>query len=161
MVSVRHPLFPAGLLAGSLATLLVACGGKVVVDGGGTGEGGAGGTTATTTAITSVGPGGVGGAGGCAGLEADLAAKLAAAQACNPALSVPQCSGAVTTIDTCGCSVVANDSNAPGAQLATTAFETWVDAGCGPFNCAVCPPPPSSPWYCDPTTAVCLPAYEK
>jgi hypothetical protein len=143
----------------------MACGGKVVVDGGGTpGEGGSGGTSATTTvtapssvAVTV----GVGGAGGCDGLQADAVATLAAAQACNPALSVPQCSGITTTVDLCGCPVDANNSSFQAAQLANMAFSTWVSAGCGPFACDTCPPPPDSPWECDPNESICKPVIFK
>ena len=162
MVSLRHSLFPTALLLASLTSLLIACGGKVVVDGGGAaGEGGAGGSSTVTTTSSSVVAVGVGGASGCEGLQADAVATLAAAQACNPALSVPQCSGTNTTIDLCGCAVVANDSSFTAAQLANMAFGTWVMAGCGPFECFTCPPPPTSPWYCDPTEAICKPAFEK
>lgn len=159
MVSIRHSLFPIALLSASLATLVMACGGKVIVDGGavpGQGSGGAGSTTATTvgSSVTV----GAGGAGGCAGLQADAITTLAAAQACKPQLGVPQCSGTNTSTDLCGCSVVANDGAVTAAQLANMAFGTWVNAGCGPVECLVCPPPPSSPWFCDPTTSLCKPA---
>ena len=90
-----------------------------------------------------------------------MIATVAAAQACNPALSVPQCSGTNTTVDLCGCPVVANDSSFQAAQLANMAFTTWVNAGCGPIECFTCPPPPDAPWFCDPTSAVCKPAFEK
>lgn len=164
MVSLHHSLFPTALLAASFTSLLIACGGKVVVDGGGTsGEGGAGGTSTTTTTSSSVVSVtvGTGGTSGCEGLQADAVATLEAAQACNPALSVPQCSGKNTAVDLCGCEVVANDSSFTEAQLALMAFGTWVNAGCGPFDCESCPPPPTSPWYCDSTEAICKPAFEK
>jgi hypothetical protein len=157
MVSLRHRLWLTGFFAASMASMLVACGGKVVVDAGGaTGGGGA-----ASTSTSSVGVGGVGGAGGCEGLQADLQAKVAAAQACNPALSVPQCSGALVVTDTCGCLVVANDGSAMAAQIANLAFDAWVGAGCGPYPCTLCPPGPPSPWYCDPTDSVCKPVFEK
>lgn len=162
MVSLRHPLFRTALLALSFTSLLVACGGKVVVDGGGTpGEGGAGGTSTTSTSSPSsqVATGAGGSSDACAGLQADATATLAAAQACNPAISAPQCSGSNVTTDLCGCPVVANDSAFSAAQLANMAFKTWVSAGCGPFNCFTCPPPPSSSWFCDPTEAICKPAF--
>lgn len=165
MVSLRHPLLRTALLALTLTSLLVACGGKVVVDGAGTpGEGGAGGTstTTTTTSPSSQAATGAGGANAaCAGLQTDATATLAAAQACNPTLSVPQCSGTNVASDLCGCPVVANDSAFSAAQLANMAFKTWVSAGCGPIECFSCPPPPSSPWFCDPTAAICKPAFTK
>jgi len=165
MLSLRSPVLRPALLALSFTSLLMACGGKVVVESGGTpGEGGAGGTstTGTTTPSSQVSAGGTGGASNaCSGLQADVTATLAAAQACNPTINVPQCSGTNTAIDLCGCPVVANDSAFSAAQLESMAFNTWVSAGCGPFNCLTCPPPPSSPWFCDPTEAVCKPAFKK
>jgi hypothetical protein len=159
MVSLRHSLFPVALLPASLAMLLMACGGKVVVDGGAVpGEGGGGASSATTVGSSVAVTVGAGGAGGCAGLQADAIATLAAAQACNPALDASQCSGTVTSVDLCGCPVVANDAASSAAQLANMAFSTWVNAGCGPIECFACPPPPSSPWFCDPTTLLCKPA---
>jgi hypothetical protein len=162
MVSLHHPRLRAALLVASFTSILAACGGKVVVDGEGTsGEGGAGGdptTVTTATTSTQFVAVGVGGAGGCDGLQADAIATLAAAQACNPALNALQCSGTNTTVDLCGCPVVANDSAFSAAQLATMAFTTWVNAGCGPFECFACPPPPDNPWYCDPTESICKPA---
>lgn len=168
MILLHHPLSRAALLTVATASMLAACGGKVVVDAeGAPGEGGASSTTASVGSdgaggLGSTGStGGTGGAGGCEGLQEDLVAKVAAAQACNPALSVPQCSGGVTTVDTCGCTVVANDKSPAAAQSASIAFKTWVSAGCGPFQCTYCPPGPETPWYCDPTEAVCKPAFEK
>jgi hypothetical protein len=165
MVSLRHPMFSAALLALSFTSLLVACGGKVVVEGGGTpGEGGAGGTSTTGTTnpsgqVTATGAGGASQA--CAGLQADVTATVAAAQACNPGLDAPQCSGTNIVADLCGCPVVANNGSISAAQLANMAFKTWVSAGCGPFNCFTCPPPPTDPWFCDPTEAICKPAFIK
>ena len=160
MIWLRSPLSRAALLAAAVASLLVACGGKVVVEADGV-SGGGGATTATiSSSVGSSGNGGVG-AGGCEGLQADVVKKVAAAQACNPVLSVPQCSGMVTTVNLCGCPIVANDSSSMVAENATSAFKSWVSAGCGPFDCDNCPPGPGSAWYCDPTTAVCKPAFEK
>ncbi len=167
MVSLRHAVFPIALLAASLTSLLMACGGKVVVDGAGTpGEGGgaasSGSISATTGSSVTVGVGvSVGGAGGCAGLQADVTATLAAAQACNPGIDALQCTGVNVVSDLCGCPVDANDSAITAAQLATMAFNTWVNASCGPFACSLCPPPPSAQWFCDPTEAICKPAFEK
>ncbi|MEO5727898.1 MAG: hypothetical protein ABI134_24175, partial [Byssovorax sp.] len=114
--------------------------------------GGTGGTGST---------GGTGGAGGCEGLEADFMAKLKTAQACNPAFNGTQCSGMVTALDLCGCTVVANDTSSAEAQIALKAFDTWVSDGCGPHDCIACPPPPPSLWFCDETDAVCKPFFTK
>ena len=171
MILLRYPLGLSALFSVSLASMLAACGNKVVVDANGTsGGGGAGGGAASTTSVTSSSSSsevtasasvGVGGSGGCSGLQEDLLAKVAAAQACNPALSIPQCSGGTTVNDLCGCSVAANDSNPMAAESATAAFNAWVKAGCGPFACLLCPPPPPAPWHCDPTSAVCEPTFVK
>lgn len=163
----------AALCAG--AALLAACGGKVVVDASGaggnsvavsaTGVGGSsvvvgatgvGGSGGFTTAAT-----GAGGAEWCSALFNDLVNKVDAAQACNPALSSPQCSGVSVVMDVCGCEVVANEKSPETAKLSLIAYEDWTLAGCGPYACESCPPPPQSPWYCDPKSEKCLPAYEK
>lgn len=166
MILLRHPWSRAALVTASIASLLAACGGKVVVDAEDTP--GTGGTAATTS---SVGTGGIGTSvassttsGGnvkCSGLQEDVEATVTAAQACNPAFSSPQCSGSLTVTDVCGCVVVANEKTPQAAQLAAKAFNTWVGAGCGPFQCESCPPGPDSPWFCDPTFKICRPAFEK
>jgi hypothetical protein len=169
MIWLHHPLSRAALLPVAIASMLVACSGEVVVDAGGTSGGGDGGAASTSSVGTgssgSSGSGGTGstgsGIGGCEGLEANLAGKVAAAQACNPVLAVPQCSGVVTTLDFCGCTVVANDTSSMAAQIATKAFNEWVGAGCGPFDCFTCPPGPDTPWYCDSAASICKPAFEK
>jgi len=174
MIWLRLSLSRGAFLTVAIASMLSACGGKVVVDAAGVlgGGGGAGGDgSVTSTAFVGAGgsgglgstggAGGIGGAGGCDGLQADLVAKVAAAQACNPVLSVPQCNGGVTALDLCGCLIVANDSSAMEAKIAMLAFNAWVNAGCGPYDCESCPPGPGSPWYCDPTESVCKPAFEK
>lgn len=159
MISLRKPIWPTALAAACLSAAFVACGGKVVVDQGSE-IGGAGGTTSTGTGGLG-GAGGIGGAGGCDALLADFQAKLDAAQACNPLINAIQCSGTVVAFDTCGCEVVANDQASTAASYAIGAYESWADAGCGPYDCALCPPPPSSPWFCDPATSKCQPAWEK
>jgi hypothetical protein len=159
--------------AWALLGLVAACGGKAVMDGESpTAQGGNGGATTSTTASTSssttthttttitTGPGGWGGAGGCDALQSDFEQKLAAAQACDPAINAIQCSGDTVAFDLCGCDVVANDYHGAQAQAARDAFDLWVAGGCGPYECYACPPPPSSPWYCDPTAKQCMPAYE-
>jgi hypothetical protein len=154
MVSIRHSLSFAVLMV----SLQVACG-KVVVE-----EGAPGGGGAAVTSTSSTGPGSTGSTGstgGCGGLQSDLLTKLEAAQGCSPDIDVPQCSGSVTALDFCGCPVVANDTSFDAAQVAIEAFEAWAGAGCGPNPCFACPPPPTSPWYCDSTDAVCKPVYTK
>ena len=149
--------------------LVAACGGKAVMDGESpTSQGGSGGTTSTTSSSTSTssstittGSGGWGGAGGCDALQQSFEQKLAAAQQCNPAMNAVQCSGNTVAHDSCGCEVAANDYHATQAQAAELAFDAWVSGGCGPLECYACPPPPTSPWYCDPTASQCMPAYEK
>lgn len=159
---LHRSLSRAALLTVASAALLVACGGKVVVEAeGASGGGGSGGSGVGATATTSASAVTSGGTGGCEGLQADLVTKVATAQACNPALSVPQCSGSNVVLDLCGCSVVANDSSFEAGQSAALAFKTWVGAGCGPFDCKTCPPGPSTAWYCDSTASVCKPAFEK
>jgi len=154
-----------------LVGLCAACGGKAVVDAQElTAQGGSGGKTTTTTTTTSsssstsstsTSPGGSGGAGGCDGLQQSFEQKLAAAQQCDPAINAVQCSGHTVVHDSCGCEVTANDYHATQAQAAEAAFNAWIAGGCGPMECYACPPPPSSPWYCDPTAKQCMPAYEK
>lgn len=145
------------------AALLAACGGKVVVDA--SGSGGSSVAVSTTSvggsvSVTAVATG-AGGAGGCSDMFDDLLQRLDAAQACNPALSSPQCSGMSVVTDVCGCPVVANEKSPETAKLALLAYEDWTLAGCGPYACESCPPPPQSPWYCDPMSERCLPAFEK
>ena len=160
MVLLRHPLSYAALLA----SLLVACE-EVVVDEGASGGGGAAATSTSSTGPGSTGStgstGGTGGAGGCQGLESDFLAKLESAQACKPEFNGTQCSGTVTAVDLCGCPVVASDMSAAAATVAVTAYDAWVKGGCGPIECLTCPPPPTDPWYCDDTDAVCKPLFIK
>jgi len=157
---------------GAAITVLAACGGKVVVDADGpagtiatVGAGGAASAGPATVAATTGGGivvGATSGAGGasCDGLLGDLQSKLDAAQACNPALEVVQCTGSKTVIDTCGCVAVANASPDYLAQAANS-YAAWVSAGCGPFLCDHCPPPPQAKWFCSSATSKCTPAYEK
>jgi hypothetical protein len=150
------------------AALLAACGGKVVVDAAGAGGGnvvvgasGSGGGS-STTATTGTGTGtGAGGAGGCAALLLDFGMKLDAAQACNPALSSPQCTGMSIVTDACGCQEVAGEGHPEAINASQLAYGNWTFAGCGPYACESCPPPPQAPWYCDPTSGRCVPTYKK
>jgi hypothetical protein len=177
MIPLRSSLALPALLAASFASLLVACSGDVIVDatgasggsGGSASGGGTGGDTATTSAssvsttsataaTTSTS---TGGAADCNALQEDVVSKVAAAQACDPAISSLQCSGAVTALDLCGCTVAANEKTPEAAKLAVSAFDSWVKAGCGPISCLLCPPPPPDPWFCDPMSLVCKPAFVK
>lgn len=152
------------LLALALASIVAACGGNVVVDKGGS-------TTTTTTTGDTGGTGGTGGIGGtggtggvgaadvCGALEEQVKSALDAAQKCNPAISSLQCSGAVTALDTCGCPVAANEKNPQLADHELNVWNQWVGAGCGPYDCFACPPPPTSGWYCDPNKGACTAAW--
>jgi hypothetical protein len=150
---MRTSMILAALGAG--AALLSACGGKVVVDGAFAGGGGS--TTAeTVTGATSTGATGTGGGNPeCAGLLQDFQAKLAGAQTCNPTVNSEQCTGAVVVDDTCNCQVVAAGLSPEAVSASQLAHDAWVAAGCGPFNCDHCPPPPPAAWHCDPVTNLC------
>ncbi len=140
----------AALVTVSIASLLAACGGKVVVDA--EDPRGPAGPAARPRSPRRWEP-----AASAPAAPASPAAPLAAAapgqrpmqrfakgrqatvataQACNPAISSLQCSGVLTVTDTCGCTVVANEKTLVAAQLAAKAFNTWVGAGCGPFQCS-------------------------
>ena len=134
-----------------------ACGGKAVVDSTtSSGSGGEGGTHPSTTSSTPTGsttsstPTGstTSTSDPCDALQADLEAKLQQALACNPMLSVEQCTGELVVYDTCGCVLAANALAPNLAQAANLAYQAWVAAGCGPWDCAWCPPEPPSPWFC-------------
>jgi len=146
------------------AAVLVACGGTAVIDG--SDETGAGGapttaTSTTTTVTTTTSSTATNTATNvCDGLELGLVYRIDAAQSCNPYINTIQCSGAIVIYDRCGCEAVANDGLVDEAELAIDAYDDWVNAGCGPLDCDSCPPPASSPWYCDPFEERCLPAYE-
>jgi hypothetical protein len=147
----RTIVIPALTLA--LVSLL-ACGGKVVVDAGGQGgDGGSGGTTSASTTAT--------GAGGCEALGQALTTALGAALACNPALSSIQCDGSVVVEDGCGCQIAANEKDPAAAAAAKQAYVAWTAAGCGPFECAFCPPAPPAPYRCDAGTSKCVPNFQK
>ena len=145
----------------SIAALAWSCGGKAVVDGENEGQGGAGGTTTTTThSTTSTGSGGEGASPSCNSLSQALTAAIDAAQECNPAINTVQCNGSSVVRDSCACELVANENYPALVQAANGAYNAWVAAGCGPIPCYNCPPAPPSPWYCDPSTSSCQPAYE-
>ena len=144
------------------AALLAACGGKVVVDAGGAGgdnlvvsasSSGGGSSTAAST--------GTGDPETCDALLLVFQTKLAAAQACNPALSSPQCTGMSIVTDECDCQVVAGEGHPEAVNASQLAYGNWTFAVCGPYDCEGCPPSPQSPWYCEPTSARCMPLLEK
>lgn len=139
------------LLLGSL--LPAACGGKVVVDAGGSGgEGGTPTTSTSTSTATS---------GGCDGPNLNLGTALDAALACNPAINAIQCDGSAVVHDHCGCAIVANEHSPDAVAAAQQAYNAWTAAGCGPYDCTLCPPPPPAPYFCDATTSQCTAALVK
>ncbi len=145
------------VLAG--AALGWSCGGKAVFDGVAPGSGGGGGAT-TSSSTTSTGSGGQGASSTCEALGQDLSEAIDAAQACDPTIYLAQCTGTAVVLDSCACSIVANENYPELVQAALTAYDAWASAGCGPIPCATCPPPPTTPWYCDPNAWRCMPAYE-
>lgn len=158
---------------GALAAfaLAAACGGKAVIDpeaqtgAGGTGAASTTSSTSSSTTTTSSGTGGVAGSGGtttnfCDLLQEELENAIWSAQWCDPLINALQCTGDTVILDTCGCPVVANDTTPHAAEEALIAYDGWVAEGCGPFLCSTCPPPPSSPWYCDGDVMMCEPANE-
>jgi hypothetical protein len=138
------------------ATLVWSCGGKAVIDPGGSAHGGSGGTATTTT---NTGSGGEGASATCDVLSQDLTQAIAAAQACDPTIYLAQCTGSAVVADSCACPIVANENYPELVQDALDAYNAWAGAGCGPIPCATCPPPPTTPWYCDPTAWRCIPTY--
>lgn len=139
---VRPLLLPGFfIVVTSSVALAGACGGKVTFVEDGSSEGGAGSTsstksTTTKSATTGVNTGVTTGGGDCNSLLAALNAANAAAQECNPAISSPQCDGTAIVNDTCGCpSILANEKQPETVKAALVAYNAWVDAGCGPFEC--------------------------
>ena len=96
----------------------------------------------------------------CDLLLEELENTIWTAQSCDPLINAIQCSGQTVITDLCGCEVVANDMSPEAAEEAQINYEYWVAEGCGPSDCTACPPPPSAPWYCDPNSMMCEPAYE-
>jgi hypothetical protein len=132
--------------------MVVACSGEAVVDDGGGGSGGttptttstSSGTTSTTSGTTSSTTSGTtststsSGSGGCGPLTAEYEETLAVARACNACSDGPDpceyLSGPQLT-DPCGCPVSVNATDPDAVQAALTAYQQWVDAGCGPYPC--------------------------
>ena len=156
-MSLRMQLSALALVGAALAW---SCGGKAVVDPPIHGQAGSGGQGATTTTTGSTGLGGEGAGSGCDGLMQDLTDAINAAQACDPTIYLAQCMGTAVVKDSCACDLVANENYPELVQAATDAYSAWVAAGCGPIPCYSCPPPPTSPWFCDPNSSRCQPAYE-
>jgi hypothetical protein len=124
--------------------VLLACGGKAVVDGPGNqgGEGGQTTTTSHTDNSTTSGTGGEGATGDpCTQLEGNLTQKIADALACDPAINMPQCTGTAYVLDTCGCQILANELDPSAVGAAQQAYQAWVGQGCGPWDCLDCPTP--------------------
>ncbi len=96
----------------------------------------------------------------CDLLQEELENSIWSAQLCDPLINALQCTGQTVITDVCGCELVANDLSPESAEEAQINYDYWVAEGCGPFLCADCPPPPSAPWYCDPNSKMCEPAYE-
>lgn len=75
------------------------------------------------------GGGGTGGADPCPQLYAVYQDRLQEARTCNP-LSLNRCTETVP--DQCGCPVWVVGDEAADAQAA---YDSWTNAGCGPFGC--------------------------
>jgi hypothetical protein len=135
---------PGVLISAAAAlALLGACGGKVYLDPPGAGgEGGGGAPSANASSSSSSGT-----AGGCDAMIEAHAAKVEAAQACNPAVSSIQCSGATIVLDACGCQVLANDKTPEAAKAANASYEALDQAGCS-LECEICDP--IGPGFCAP-----------
>ncbi len=136
------------------AFFLVACSGKAIVDppvdgtGGSTTSPSSTGTGAGTTSPTSTSTSSSGTV-DCDDLMQSFEAALAAAQACEPWINMPQCTGELTVLDVCGCVAPANEHFPELGAAAEAAYDAWTDPGCGPWDCDWCPPP-GGPWACLP-----------
>jgi hypothetical protein len=122
----------------TLALVVAACGGKVVVDQPGSGGGG------TTD---------------CATLQTQLGAAVAAAMACSPFVNSIQCDGSAIVYDACGCPFVANETNSAAVSAAAAAYAAWTSGSCGPLACDACVGLGTG-GYCDPSTSACAPVNE-
>ena len=150
--SVNRFLFVAALL-------VVSCGGDVVVDDppGSTGGGGAGSSGSSSSSSSSVTSSSA--TGGCDALLHDFALKYVAAQACDPAVSSPQCDGSAIISDTCGCPTLANEKNPAAVQAANDAWAAADAAGCLPLCGTPCTTVGGG--FCQPTQnggGICTPA---
>jgi hypothetical protein len=135
------------LLLISATLVSAACGGLVVFEEDG-GEGGAGGQNPATTYVTAgvfvtstTGATTTGMGAPCDLLTDELETAIDHARACSPLEPVVQCDGSAILLDLCGCpSVVANEHNQLEINDARAAYEAWVAAGCGPYECESCTP---------------------
>jgi hypothetical protein len=122
------------------------------------GTGGAAGSAGTGGAAGSGGAAGTGGkpgdAGACAPLFDTYQKALAEAVKCSSQLGVVQCSGSATLYDSCGCKLVANETQDAKVKEAQAAYDAWTKAGCGPYGCGkACFE--GTTGACDPTTSTC------
>jgi hypothetical protein len=100
------------------------------------GSGGSGGTSGSGGTTSTGGTGGTGGTGAeCDVLNAERQEALNDAVSCNPEIDVPQCTGARTVPDQCGCPTLVNDYDDEAVSAAQEAYNVWVEAGCGPYPC--------------------------
>jgi hypothetical protein len=153
------------VLGGIHAT--AACGGTTVVDGG---SGGAGSTTSshtssmssstTSTSTSQTGTTTGGGQSACAALEQEMVAAFEEAVRCNPAISSIQCSGDNVAKSYCDCAAVANDKDPDAAARSLALGNEWRDLGCEYMFCEGGCYPTDAPWFCDPATERCQPAYD-
>ncbi len=119
---------------------VLGCGGKAVIDGAATsggGNDGAGGSTGTD---------GVGGNPSCDALEAEYGTALAQAKRCDPFVSSLQCTQAVKSAFTCGCTTYANPGNSQALETLSELETEWLNMGCFlPIPCPIgCPVPQGS-----------------
>jgi hypothetical protein len=149
-----------------------ACGGLVLFDPDATGTGGGsasgaggsvsgagGGATSGIGVGTSVQSGSVASSSSgdnCFALGEELDRTTSEAVGCNPTIDLLQCNGSELLFDRCGCkSVVANETKPELVQAARAAYDAWVAAGCGPFDCGgACASPMGG--QCDPQSGTCI-----
>lgn len=98
----------------------------------------------------------------CEKLLAQFTELLSQATACNPCIDFDSCPNGKVISDQCGCPV--GTSNDVLAQQASEAFDAWVGAGCGPFDCdPPCIGGEGAVWFCTATgegcVGVCTPTF--
>jgi hypothetical protein len=120
---------------------VVACGGKVVLDGAGAGDGG--------SSTGGQGGGSAADGGACAGLLAALEAAVQAASACDPDASTDPCK---TTVKD-GCCVWLASTQGNGVAEADAAYQAALAAGCPQFCPAGCPAMNPMFGHCSPTNS--------
>ncbi len=134
-------------LAGSACSSVV-----VLEDDPGIGGAGAGGASPSGTTVgpgpTSGGPTSVATTGvtsgtpvSCDQLTLAYETAIQHARACSRLEPVVQCDGSVILLDECACpTIIANEHNVAEIQAASQAYDAWVAAGCGPYQCEACFP---------------------